>query len=88
MERQKAFLGWNCKLSPEEVRLAEEEWVLSGHVKKWKSQPDGTATLRVAPWKLGSWFTMEMFIEGLGEYMHQTINVEKVGEVEIVEREY
>lgn len=25
MERQKAFLGWKCKLSPDEVQLAKEE---------------------------------------------------------------
>jgi hypothetical protein len=88
MERQKAFLGWKCTLLPEEVEYAEQDLVLGSHLERWRSQPNGTATLRIAPWNSGSRFIMEMFIEGLGEGMFETINVEPVGKIEIVEREY
>lgn len=88
MEREKTFLGWKCKLSPEELEAVKTEFLLKDYLKEWKVQPDGTATLRVAPWKPNSWIIMEMFMEGLREYEFQTMNVEKVGSVEIVEREY
>jgi hypothetical protein len=93
MERYKEHIGWKCVLSPEEVEHSNKDFILKDNLKNWQTQSDGSAVLRVFPWTPKRYITMELFIEGLGEYGFSTVNIHKVKGirvkgVEIVEKEW